>query len=380
MNEPEDELEVFEPAPPEVTPELFKQWRSPRHGQSNPERMDTPVWEWLIRSELNAYQAGEQFGMPSSIEIGPGWCFDRNGQSSTKLPDGREILIASEHEDHYDPDFFIYNDVVVKNTNDTIEIYGYPKDVFPATDFHSATLLESQIILIGNLGYDEHRKPMETPVQILDLENMAIRSQATTGTAPGWIHQHKATLAKDGQSILIERGLLNRDDPTTLVENIDDWRLHISDWRWERLTERKWKRWEFSREDGELNYLWQIQQAAMDAEYPVLREVSKEAQEMFDGLDIPTLEEELGMKPNLKLYGQLYIPPVEFEKIPADEDEFGVTRLRIHDVIVRYVEQMHGVQLTVEGDLDPKLLDTLTSDLRTKLSKLENTPWIQHEL
>ena len=35
------------------------------------------------------------------------------GRSTVWLPDGRVVLIAGEHEDSYDPDFCIYNDVVV---------------------------------------------------------------------------------------------------------------------------------------------------------------------------------------------------------------------------------------------------------------------------
>lgn len=44
---------------------------------------------------------------------GPTWCFDRFGRSTAWLPDGRVVLIAGEHKDSYDPDFCIYNDVVV---------------------------------------------------------------------------------------------------------------------------------------------------------------------------------------------------------------------------------------------------------------------------
>ena len=39
--------------PPDgVTPKIFKEWRSPRYGTSNPERMNNPLWEWLIESKL----------------------------------------------------------------------------------------------------------------------------------------------------------------------------------------------------------------------------------------------------------------------------------------------------------------------------------------
>jgi hypothetical protein len=97
-----------------VTPELFTKWRSPRYGNANPERMNNPVWEWLVRCRVSAYWANEEFDGPSSFDAGPCWCFRRFGQSKTQLPDGRTVLIGGEHEDFYDPDFYIYNDVVVK--------------------------------------------------------------------------------------------------------------------------------------------------------------------------------------------------------------------------------------------------------------------------
>ena len=85
------------------------------------------------------------------------------GQPSVTLPDGREVYIAGEHEDHYDPDFYIYNDVVVMD-GDQCDILGYATDIFLPTDFHTATLVRDEIILIGNLGYPEDRDPTTTQV------------------------------------------------------------------------------------------------------------------------------------------------------------------------------------------------------------------------
>ena len=141
-----------------VNRELFVKWRTPSFGSANPERMNNPVG-MLVRSKLSAYQATQRLRGPSALKAGPGWCFDRFGQSSTKLPDGRVVLIAGEHEDAYDPDFYIYNDVVVQHPDGSLDIYGYPRDEFPPTDFHSATLVSNQLVLIGNLGYPEDRRP-----------------------------------------------------------------------------------------------------------------------------------------------------------------------------------------------------------------------------
>ena len=68
------------------------------------------------------------------------------GQSQTELPDGRLICVAGEHEDSYDPDFHIYNDVVVFDPSGEYEIYGYPQNVFPPTDFQVVLTLERQAI------------------------------------------------------------------------------------------------------------------------------------------------------------------------------------------------------------------------------------------
>jgi hypothetical protein len=377
----EDEEEgEFLPPGPEVTKKLFKKWRSPRFGTANPERMDNPVWEWLIKSRMNAYLANDHFKGPDPFDAGPGWCFDRHGQSVTQLPDGRALLIAGEHEDSYDPDFDIYNDVVVRHPDGPIKIYGYPESVFPPTDFHSATLVEDRIILIGSLGYPEERQYGFTQIRILDLETLSISSVEPKGTAPGWIHEHKASLSEDGRSILIERGKLQRADENTLVENIDDWRLHLGDWRWERLTERNWKRWELTRKDAEMNQLWEYQQADWEAKLPELNLPDGDLAQMRQALDIPTLEENLGGPPDLKLFASLYQPPLKFEALPDSDEEFGVKRIRIDCVTVRYVQDSHSIQMTVEGGLPQGTLDTLTGDLTEKLSTLEQAECVLRQL
>src|SRR5262249_22947318 len=147
-----------------------------------------------------------------AFDAGPGWCFRRFGQSKTKLPDGRIVLIGGEHEDFYDPDFYIYNDVVIKRPDADIEIYGYPADVFPPNDFRAAKLVDHRIIIIGCLGYANKRKPGATPVYSLDLQNFRISAMDCAGTPPGWLHGHKATYLPEENSILITGGLVETGD------------------------------------------------------------------------------------------------------------------------------------------------------------------------
>lgn len=83
-----------------------------------------------VRCGWNGWQAGQQFCFSSYGENKPVWSHDRFGMSLTILPDGRFVQIAGEHEDPYDPDFCIYNDVFVHDGKGGIEIYGYPMEVF----------------------------------------------------------------------------------------------------------------------------------------------------------------------------------------------------------------------------------------------------------
>ena len=88
------------------------------------------------------------------------------------------ICIAGEHEDYYDPDFCIYNDVVVLGLDGSVEIYGYPKDVFPPTDFHTATLVGDRVIVIGRLGYMGSDIPARRRCIALDLATLSNRGAA----------------------------------------------------------------------------------------------------------------------------------------------------------------------------------------------------------
>lgn len=197
-----------EPDVPLVSKEEFLSGRRVRYGMSNPELMNVPFWKMMIQNRLQAYDATNTYEA-DVLEGGPTWCFARFGMTSTVWRDRWVVSIGGEHEDFYDPDFQIYNDVIVRDFHGGIWIYGYPEDVFPPTDFHSATLIHSfrdhdlgwqvpttftkSIVIIGGLGYKDSRDPTRTPVYKLCLRTMAIESVEVEGTAPGWIFRHHAT-------------------------------------------------------------------------------------------------------------------------------------------------------------------------------------------
>ncbi|QJW93469.1 ankyrin repeat domain-containing protein [Frigoriglobus tundricola] len=174
-------------------------------GTANPQLMNFPFWRAMVACGDCAYGARAQF--EAADVHGPAvWCFDRFGKSFTELPDGRVIEIAGEHEDYCDQDFCIYNDVIVHNGDGTFDIYGYPRDVFPPTDFHTATLVGNSIYVIGNLGYSGERRFGVTQVYRLDSETLTMEPVETTGTQPGWIHRHRAKLI--GNAIEVTGGIV----------------------------------------------------------------------------------------------------------------------------------------------------------------------------
>jgi hypothetical protein len=349
---------------PAVTRDLFLEWRSPRFGRSNPERMNNAFWEWMIRTRSNAYVANRKLDGPDSTEAGPAWCFERFGQSSTFLPDGCEILIGGEHEDFYDADFYIYNDVVVQHPDGRLDIYGYPKEVFPPTDFHSATAVGEKIVLIGSLGYMKERKPGVTQVLSLELPTMTISELKTNGNPPGWISSHKAELVDQGRAIIASGGVvaLKAND---LIESIDDWKLSLVDWRWERLTQRRWLRWRIERKDKRLNSLWRVRSAIWESSIASMKDRFERTMQ--------ELTSQYGVPPDLEAAKNLYRLPVDHEVIAEQEgDDYRVKRVRVNGVVVRYAEGDHDVTMTVEGELERAIADALVIDLVEKLSTVEN--------
>ncbi len=119
---PEPDVELLT-----VSPKEFRTFRTRRFGTKNPETMSNPFWEGMIRSGVNAYQAIVKVEGERNYEANhpPVWCAERFGQSLTFLKDGRIVQIAGEHEDHYDPDFCIYNDVSVHDSDGSITIRSY---------------------------------------------------------------------------------------------------------------------------------------------------------------------------------------------------------------------------------------------------------------
>ena len=211
-------------------------------GKSGLAKLGWSLQDGKLKSSYGPYRARQLFNVAVNHEEGPIWTFERMGTTKTDLPDGRVVCVGGEHEDYYDPDFYIYNDVVVLGTEGEIEIYGYPKEVFPSTDFHTATLVDDELIVVGRLGHKGERRVGHTPVHRLDLSDYHIEEVPTEGEMPGWIFKHNAQLGSDG-TILVEGGEVIRDcnGEELYRQNVEQYALDIQSGVWRQLTSRNWR-------------------------------------------------------------------------------------------------------------------------------------------
>src|SRR4051794_20675023 len=168
--------------------------------------MEVPFWHAMVRSRVAASAARSRFGDTEPWGTTPVWCFQRFGRTLTALPDGRYVEIGGEHEDSYDPDFCIYNDVVIYDGHGGFTLYGYPEEALPPTDFHTAAVVGPSIYLLGSLGYQRTRRFAETPVYRLSLDTREILPVATRGIPPGWICQQAAVYDPDSNRIIVAGG------------------------------------------------------------------------------------------------------------------------------------------------------------------------------
>lgn len=365
---------------PDVTPKLFRQWQLARRGEAPAEDMTNPVWRWLFRGRVDPYHANERFRSrlakmlrKTDFPSAPRWAGCRMGQSRTKLADGRTFWIAGEHEDYYDPDFFIYNDVIVEREDGEVRIYGYPEATFRPTDFHSATAIDNdkKILLIGSIGYSSERQSGQTQIYSLDTESLAIDEVDSTGNPPGWLSKHNAHLSDDGSTIVVSGGEVMTEDG--FLENIDEWSLSLRDFSWTRLTMRRWVRFQVARIDQSGLHLWQYEMRRFAIEHP------------RSGLDREDdLADEIGTEPDMEAYASLYTPTVSHSPIdpdPENDDDWREKRITIDGVLVRYTDDMDRLTVTVQGDLPKEVIESLAVDLKEKLERIENTEcqikWIE---
>lgn len=345
----------------------FLDWRSPRRGTTNPTRQNNAVWRWLFISKLNAYQSNQQFKGPDPFVAGPGWSNDRFGQTTTYLPDGRTIYIAGEHEDSYDPDFYIYNDVIVQHPNGELDFYGYPTDVFPPTDFHTATLVGNYIWIIGNLGYFDERKTKNTiPIHTLNASTLVMESISATGESPPSICHHSAAYLPENNNIQIMSGEIWQDKESE--KNNTVWHFDLNTLSWAKKHEQQHINFQCRCEDNgymQLDMFRELKKSiALNNKIEIERNSSY-------------LREELGHDFNNNVLDDLYDFP--FTDEPLQHYEFGSTYYYwtiVDGVKVTFEEDIFSLLVHIEDRITDKHLSALKKHLVRVLTKLHGKPFV----
>ena len=350
---------------PEVSREDYLAGKHRRFGVSNPEPMSNPFWLAMVHAGGSAWQASNKFSDAGAGERLPVWCYQRYGRSTTLLDDGRIIEIAGEHEDYYDPDFCIYNDVTEFKPDGSIRIFGYPEHVFRPTDFHTATCVKDDIVIIGCLGYPQDRQFGHTSVYRLSTTTFEMQAVKTHGDQPGWIHRHKAKL-EGGSRIIVSGGHIERGLDTPFVENIDDWALDLTTWVWTRLTDRQWQQWTFIRADRQRNHLWQIRRALWTRNANWRDEFQQ---------DMQRLSESLGHEPDLDALETMYQVDGLTPHQPSSNTERSNHRVWVDGVSIRLEEDHWRIHAMVEGVLPAARLTAFQSGVLTHLAHLEGVAW-----
>ncbi|WP_422976908.1 ankyrin repeat domain-containing protein [Undibacterium sp. TC9W] len=219
-------------ASPVVSKDDYLNGRYREFGTANAIKTNKPFWLAMIRSGASAWRASEMFHDDGSHDGNIIWCYERFGRTTTILPDGRIIEIGGEHEDFYDPDFCIYNDVTVFEKSGDINIYSYAREIFPPTDFHTATLVDDAIYIIGRLGYQDARIAGHTAVYQLDTKSLKISPFDTQGDGPGFISRHKARLKDDKIFVSGGKQIVIIDGKEDYIANTKNYQLCLKTAVW----------------------------------------------------------------------------------------------------------------------------------------------------
>lgn len=55
------------------------------------------------------------------------------------------------------------------------------------------------------------------------------------------------------------------------------------------------------------------------------------------------------------------------------DSEYNTTRITINDIMIRYVDDLDGIKVVIEGQLPPDIIKSIEDDLLDKFSRLEDT-------
>lgn len=234
QEEPQEEPEIV--GPKGISKKVYREWREPRFGEWNGQPLTNPVWQWLIEEKPEPSAADTLFRLRDTDSLGPAWTFNRVGASETALPNGQILWAGGRHGEPGDPNYYVYNDLVVKKPEGEFSVLGYPEAIFPPIHSHSATLVSNYILLIGGLGGPESEPSETTRIQAIRIEKFGLHPWSGVGPGPGAIYGHTAKLSDNKLWIEVSGGFIQSPDGSS-TPNSKRWRLDLDTLYWTELAD-----------------------------------------------------------------------------------------------------------------------------------------------
>lgn len=242
---------------------------------------------------------------------------------------------------------------MVLRPDGSVKIYGYPVDVFPPTDFHSASLCGDEILILGGLRHPDERDHNDTFVFRLQLSEFSIQRVETHGTSPHWLYDHAAELDSTGRKLVCSGGRVTHKPTGRTLENLVTWEFDLSTNTWSSKATKSFQRWILVRKDESYNELWGIEQVARASRSARKDEFAEKYRLEFAARNHAV---------DAELFEARFAPPFPHTPIEATDpygDDHRVHRFAVEGVVVRIVEDMHEIAVTVEGELPSETLAAL---------------------
>lgn len=258
---------------------------------------------------------------------------------------------------------------MILRANGSTEFYGYPTDIFPPTDFHSATLFGDEIFIIGGLRYPDERDPSATLVFRLQLSDFSMQVVKTCGNTPSWLYDHSAELDEARHTIVCSGGKVTHVPTGRTVENLTTWEFDLTTNTCSSLETKPFQRWILVREDEGYNELWSIEQVARASRSARKDDFSEKYRADFAAR---------GHEVDADVFEARFTPPFAHTPIETADpygDNYRVHRFVVEGAVVRISEEMHEIAVTVEGEMSPDLLASLESFGLETYSAIEGVPY-----
>ncbi len=318
------------------------------------------IFQWRMKEDFSPYHIRQHLEKLGYTIEQPIWTFlSRMGQSKTLLPDETKVFIGGEYEDFYDPDFRVYNDIVIQKPDGEIQLWNYSLEQFPATDFHVAHYDKNShsIFLIGNLGYPETRKEGITQVLKVNLKTMNIEQLACFGKMPSWLNHHEMKVINDDE-LEFKNGYLIKEKK--YLRNLYTWRLSLRTLEWTFPEQTLFDHWTLKSVHLYGFPFHECHSLLWDEEYC--------ENEKFEQTKLE-ITEHYGKLPNYQIYPQLFIP-FENAQISHDDGEYRKHICSSHGFNFTFFEDDDLVEVifpdVIPEDFQQKVID----DLKMKLEKI----------